>query len=670
MHPGWFEEEWARLNARLTTWWDGVPRRMQGLTLLLAVPVITYAVIYGLVRLLIWIGFKPLMWAGADFYLPIGIAGWFTLGVIRTYSREFGLFPRLWVWKLVTFALWSNGFLLIWANEQANLRGTWGLASFVLTDPTAKGREGAILTRFFLDGYDLKSTVAWHTWLALWVVLALLRLLWIGNRPLNWTAFRKFRWVFLCTLACAGYPLARYAYTLLDPLEPEAWLIVVRTILPPLLLPLAGMATLGVLTLAVVIIGFVFVLMLVTLPLMAFDYLNGRDIKAHIREQKKQGIAGYMVRFHHWLRGDALPDVPDDSKGARFAGDQEVMAAWNKDGMSFGHYAGAPLRLDTDKHVLIMASTRSGKGVTVIIPHLLRYPGSAFVLDPKGENARATGRRRAMLNGRVHYLDPFGISGKPRSRFNPLRHFTPETMEAHSKALATALILGVNRDHWNASAQQLLAAIILYVVATPALPDSKRDLVTVRKLLLGAVKQTLEDMSESDLADGLIADLAASFLKTPERELGSIISTAQRETEILDNPAIVACLSAAGPGDEVDFAAWHRGTMTVYLCLSAPKFPVFNRWLRLVLTSALDEMTDKLKPPPLPVCFMLDELATLGHLSTIENAIGLAAGYGVQLVTVWQDVAQMRDLYKGRWASFIGNAGIRALRRSSKEPRQ
>ena len=101
--------------------------------------------------------------------------------------------------------------------------------------------------------------------------------------------------------------------------------------------------------------------------------------------------------------------------------------------------------------------------------------------------------------------------------------------------------------------------------------------------------------------------------------------------------------------------------MTVYLCLSAPKFPVFNRWLRLVLTSALDEMTDSLDPPKLPVCFMLDELATLGHVAPIENAVGLAAGYGVQLVTVFQDVAQMRDLYKGRWASFIGNAGVRAL---------
>ena len=58
---------------------------------------------------------------------------------------------------------------------------------------------------------------------------------------------------------------------------------------------------------------------------------------------------------------------------------------------------------------------------------------------------------------------------------------------------------------------------------------------------------------------------------------------------------------------------------------------------------------------------MLDELATLGHLQTVENAVGLAAGYGIQLISIFQDVAQMRGLYKARWASFIGNAGIRAL---------
>jgi type IV secretion system protein VirD4 len=58
---------------------------------------------------------------------------------------------------------------------------------------------------------------------------------------------------------------------------------------------------------------------------------------------------------------------------------------------------------------------------------------------------------------------------------------------------------------------------------------------------------------------------------------------------------------------------------------------------------------------------MLDELATLGPMAPVENAVGLAAGYGIQLFTVWQDVAQMRDLYQGRWASFIGNSGVRAV---------
>lgn len=324
-----------------------------------------------------------------------------------------------------------------------------------------------------------------------------------------------------------------------------------------------------------------------------------------------------------------------------------------------------PLHLSTDKHILIMASTRSGKGVTLIIPHLLRYPGSAFVLDPKGENARATGRQRGVLNDQVHYLDPFGISGKPQARLNPLARFTPATMEAESKALAAALVLGDGgqRDHWTSSAQQLLALLIMHVYASPDIPPAAKDLFTVRQLLLRSVLETLQEIEEDedDLADGLLAALAMSFRKTPDSERGSIVSTAQRETDILDNPALIQCLKASGPGAEVDFAAWHRGTMTVFVCLAAPKFPTFNRWLRLVLTGALTEMTETLAPPPLPVCFMLDELATLGHLQVVENAVGLAAGYGVQLVNIFQDVAQMKDLYKGRWASFIGNAGVRAV---------
>jgi type IV secretion system protein VirD4 len=640
-------------------WFDRLPPRVRavGIVILLLVLVCGLAAA-GIA------GYRAL--AGSAFLVPGAVGAAVLVAIIAlAIWRGGGFFPRLWLWKLGTFGLWLLGLLLVLAAEWQHFRDSFYFLRFLTTSPYAEADRWRAWTGFFNDAFDIKSNAVFRAWLALWVLAALLLLLRLGNRPLRWMEFKRFRWVFLGSLACAGYLPSAFLYEYLNPLGPDDALTVLRFVAPPLLLPFAGLVLIGALALITMALTFVFRFMLIALPLKAFDFFTEQDIQAHIRREKKRGIAGYFYRFHYWLRGMPVPEQPDDGKGARFANAEDIAAARAPDttptAMGFGHVGGAVLPLDTDKHVLIMASTRSGKGVTLIIPHLLRYRGSAFVLDPKGENARATGRQRAKLNGAVHYLDPFGISGKPRSRFNPLAHFKPETMEAQSKSLAAALILETTRDHWTASAQQLLAAVILYVVATPELPPAKKDLVLVRKLLLGTIDTTLEDMSKCDLADGLVADLAMSFLKTPERERGSIISTAQRETEILDNPGIIACLSATGPGREVDFATWHSGTMSVFLCLSAPRFPVFNRWLRLVLTAALDEMTDRLNPPPLPVCFMLDELATLGHLSTIENAVGLAAGYGVQLVSVFQDVAQMRDLYKGRWASFIGNSGIRAL---------
>lgn len=499
--------------------------------------------------------------------------------------------------------------------------------------------------------------------LNLWVGLSIAWLLLLRVSFRSWGGLRRMAWGTVPLAMIVARPVVGGILLLLGavggvPIAPE-----LAFVLAPFVLILTGILMLVVVfLLALLIFGFV-----VGIPVVLFNLLFDFERNIAVFRYQRDGLAGYLLRFYNWLAGTPpAKAAPDDSKGARFATEEEIAALANPEGMRFGYTSAGnprvaqPLGLLTDKHILIQASTRSGKGTTLLIPHLLRYPGSAFVLDPKGENAKATGRTRATLNDKVHYLDPFGVSGKPRSRFNPLARFTPSNMEAESKALAAAFIMG-QRDHWNASAQQLLAAMILYVYASPDIPAFTKDLITLRRLLLSATKETLEFMAESDLADGLLSDLAQSFLKTPEREFGSIVSTAQRETEILDNPYLIACLSAAGEGEEVSFSDWHTGTMTVFLCLSAPKFPTFNRWLRLVLTSALDEMTDRLRPPPLPVSFVLDELATLGHLDVVENAIGLAAGYGIQLVSIFQDVAQMRDLYKSRWASFIGNAGVRAV---------
>ena len=56
--------------------------------------------------------------------------------------------------------------------------------------------------------------------------------------------------------------------------------------------------------------------------------------------------------------------------------------------------------------------------------------------------------------------------------------------------------------------------------------------------------------------------------------------------------------------------------------------------------------------------YLLDEFAALGYLAPVERAMGLMAGYGVQLWPILQDVHQLRATYAKRAGSFFSNAAV------------
>lgn len=331
-----------------------------------------------------------------------------------------------------------------------------------------------------------------------------------------------------------------------------------------------------------------------------------------------------------------------------------------------GAFGPGPFAWQTDKHVLVLASSRSGKGVSLLIPNLLTWPGGVFVLDPKGENARATLRQRQAF-GPAAVLDPWRIARLPAERqdarrgFNPLAPLLddPDTMPTAAAALAGALVIGQD-DHWNNAARLLLRGLLLHVLTDP-LYEGQRDLVTVRALLMGTAPADLfAAMSANPEAGGLVRQCGDGFASTPETELGSIVSAARVQTMFLDDPALQASLREQGGG--VDFSQWQDDVpLSVFVCLPAPYMQTFSRWLRLVVTAALNSLTTRQKAPSRPVQFHLDELATLGRLEAVETAVGLAAGYGVQVWSVFQDLGQIRDLYQARAPSFWSNAGIRAV---------
>jgi type IV secretion system protein VirD4 len=57
----------------------------------------------------------------------------------------------------------------------------------------------------------------------------------------------------------------------------------------------------------------------------------------------------------------------------------------------------------------------------------------------------------------------------------------------------------------------------------------------------------------------------------------------------------------------------------------------------------------------------LDEFAALGRLEAVERAMGLMAGYGLQLWPILQDMSQLKDLYGERAGTFIANAGVQQV---------
>jgi type IV secretion system protein VirD4 len=98
--------------------------------------------------------------------------------------------------------------------------------------------------------------------------------------------------------------------------------------------------------------------------------------------------------------------------------------------------------------------------------------------------------------------------------------------------------------------------------------------------------------------------------------------------------------------------------MTVYLILPPRYLETHATWLRLMLTAILIPLL-RTTGGDVPVLFMLDEFAQLGRLEVIERNMALMRGYGVKLWTIFQDLAQAKDIYERRWESFISNAGVR-----------
>ena len=308
---------------------------------------------------------------------------------------------------------------------------------------------------------------------------------------------------------------------------------------------------------------------------------------------------------------------------------------------SAGRYIGH----SDDRHILTVAGSRAGKGISLIVPALLTWPHSAICIDPKGELATITASRRGRGSewadpmpgdrDRVFVLDPFkrvtGPAADYRSAFNPLADLNPDTDDGLDMAGQIADALVVQQEgaaaHWTMSARAFLLGLVLFI-AKVEVPQS-RNLVTLRHRLLQPAGDFDVMLDEMFALGGVIARGAASLKNKPKDERGSVISTCDTQTAWLEGEAMASVLR----GSDFRLEELKEKRTTVYLCLPAMRLGTHGRWLRLMIGMALEalERTGPLKEGQHRVLFALDEFAVLGHMQSVERAAGQIAGFGVKL---------------------------------------
>lgn len=307
-------------------------------------------------------------------------------------------------------------------------------------------------------------------------------------------------------------------------------------------------------------------------------------------------------------------------------------------------------------HVVTVAPTGSGKGIGAVIPNLLDYPGSALVLDVKGENAAVTARARRELGHKVFVVDPFGVTKGEAHAFNLLDRLDTSDPECvgESAVLADCLVIPdpKGQAHFDESARTLLQGLMLHVAG---LDEGRRNLPEVRRILTAGEEvlfETLAEMAADEKAAfGLPARAANTIMGMPDRERGSVISTAQKSTAFMDDPRIAAAVSRS----DFNLANMKAELMTVYMVLPANKIGPNARFVRAFIGSVIAAITSSTTQPMHRVAFLLDEFGQLGYMKQIEDAVSLMRGYGLAFWVFIQDLSQLKGVYP-KWQTFLANS--------------
>lgn len=314
--------------------------------------------------------------------------------------------------------------------------------------------------------------------------------------------------------------------------------------------------------------------------------------------------------------------------------------------------------------VALIGPSRSGK-TTAAITGILNWRGPAVLSSVKSDLLAATcGWRKR--EGDVLIYDPTGTTEHECGHWTPL-HAAKSVLGAQRAARALCEAAPHDDDvkggigYWLAQAEILLFGL-LFVAA-----NSRHDMARVREWVMtqdhpdeadhGEVEAALGRLLSSEDEDvkkgaALASQALMAIWKLEEETRSSVYGTAHTVVWPWADPGV----AKASEGKGVDLDWLLAGRNTVYLCAPPDDqerlTPAFGGLLNdLIRQVYLHVAKNGGKPLDPPLLIVIDEAGNT-PLRSLPQFASTLAGLGVQLVTIWQSIAQIDAAY-GRQSDTI-----------------
>lgn len=315
-------------------------------------------------------------------------------------------------------------------------------------------------------------------------------------------------------------------------------------------------------------------------------------------------------------------------------------------------------RFEGSEHVALYARTGTGKTSSMVIPNCFAWRGSLVVLDVKGEAFRATaGYRSQVLRQDVYLFDP-AAEDERTHRWNPLQPVQRDSLGRFDQISRQAFMLfpksttgsSSNADaFWTPSARGAFTAVATLLAETPGQDFSMAGVL--RCFARGDSQEMLASLIDQRRKSGgpgysqIAVDGVSDYANGSADQVGGIRKMTSTRLQSWFNPRIAAATAAS----DFDLRQFRRRPMTIYVTVQPgniarmrPLLALFFDALINLNTDATPEQDPTIKHQGL---IILDEFARLGRMDSLAEAAQYVRGYGIRLLYVIQNKAQLRAKY-------------------------